>query len=223
MEEFLGVLFCGGRGVRLGEITRYISKPCIPVYDTPVFRFGLKLLEDSKLISEIIILTNKENDKSLKESGYRTIIQDDSKVNDMFSGWTFIKEVTRTGKHGVLVPGDNICDVKIDNLIGEFLGSNSHFVFSLHKIKDNQKLSQMGRFDIRKNKFYYKNHGSTSEYGVIAPYIINNNLEIAQQEDLFESSNASKIFHDGYWFDIGDYESLFAAISWRRKNKADRF
>ncbi|MDQ3193584.1 MAG: sugar phosphate nucleotidyltransferase [Bacteroidota bacterium] len=219
MEEFLGILFCGGRGARLGEITKYISKSFVPVYNTPVFKFGLKLLENSKSIGEIIILTNNENDEAFQQTGYKTIIQDDSRVNDMLSGWEFIKEVTQTRKHGVLVPGDNICEVRIDKLIEKFRKTNADFLFSLHRFKDKKKLAEMGSFDIKKNKFYYKNLKTKSKYGVIAPYIIKNSSETGTSKNIFESENTEIVKHKGYWFDIGGYDSLIEAGNWRQKNK----
>ena len=76
----------------------------------------------------------------------------------------------------------------------------------------------MGSFDVKKNKFHYKNPGSKFKYGVIAPYIIKNNLEITSQKDIFESDNAEIVLHEGSWFDIGDYDSLLAASNWRQKN-----
>jgi dTDP-glucose pyrophosphorylase len=48
MGSFLGILFCGGRGLRLGKITEYISKAFVPVYDRPVFMYPLAQLEASK-------------------------------------------------------------------------------------------------------------------------------------------------------------------------------
>jgi len=120
MEEFLGVLFCGGRGTRLGEITKYISKSFVPVYDRPVFKFGLELLTNSSNISDIIILTNEMNHDALSREGYKTLLQDDSKVNDMFTGWEFIKEKTGTKANGVLVPSDNIINADIDFMIKTF-------------------------------------------------------------------------------------------------------
>ncbi len=117
MEKFLGVLFCGGRGTRLGEISRYVSKPLIPVYDRPAFMFGLELLHRSRLISDIIILTNSENDKALSKAGVPTLIQNDKLVHDMYTGWEFVKKKTRTKSHGVLVPSDNISEISADKLI----------------------------------------------------------------------------------------------------------
>ena len=219
MSNFLGILFCGGKGTRLGEIAKFISKPLIPIYDKPVFRFGLELLENSKRIDEIVILTNEDNDSKLRQTGYKTIVQLDSRVSDMFSGWDYVKKYLRTKKHGVLVPSDNICEVNIDKLIKTFERKEVDFLFSLREIKDKLKLSQMGSFDIVSNKFYYKNPDPVSNYGVIAPYIIDNNLNYTSNRNIFEISSKEILFHKGYWFDIGDYESILEASIWRQKNK----
>jgi dTDP-glucose pyrophosphorylase len=70
----LGVLFCGGRGTRLGEITRFVSKSLLPIYDRPVFRFGLDLLENARGVDSILLLTNETNDEALSQLGYPTLI-----------------------------------------------------------------------------------------------------------------------------------------------------
>ncbi|HMS32678.1 MAG TPA: sugar phosphate nucleotidyltransferase [Ignavibacteria bacterium] len=220
MEEFLGVLFCGGRGIRIGKLTKYISKSFIPVYDKPVFEFGLELLINSRSVSEIILLTNNDNDDKLRKLGFRTIIQDDSRVTDMFSGWDYVKEVTGTKKHGVLIPSDNICKIKVDKLIEKFITKKAGFLFSLHRIKDKIKLSEMGSYDPENKKFIYKNRDPKSAYGVIAPYIIRNDLNYKTDINIFENKNSYSLIHRGYWFDLGDYESIADANAWfRRKNK----
>lgn len=219
MEEFLGVLFCGGKGTRLGEITKYISKSFIPIYDKPVFKFGLELLESSKIIKEIFILTNKENNTLFKTLGYKTIIQDDLKVNDMISGWNYIKNFTGTKKNGVLIPSDNICEVSIDSLIKIFRNSDLDFLFSLQKIKNKKKLSEMGSYRIDKRKFRYKDPSPETEYGVIAPYIIKNDLKNKSYKNIFEIENSGFVIHKGKWIDTGDFDSIIEASEWRRKNK----
>lgn len=212
MEEFLGVLFCGGKGTRLGEITKYISKSFIPIYDRPVFKYGLELLEKSKYINEIIILTNSENDEKLKQLGYKTIIQDDELVFDMFSGWDFVKKYTNTTKHGVLMPSDNVSNVNIDLLIEEFMKSRADIVFSLFKVKDRKKLSEMGTYDVSENKFYYKSKDPKTNYGVIAPYIVNNKLDTSKGDEVFNFGERKFLIHDGFWFDVGDIKSLYETI-----------
>lgn len=221
MEEFLGVLFCGGRGERLGELTRYISKSFIPVYDTPVFKFGLSRLENSTLIKEIIILTNAFNDKALRKIGHRTILQDDSKVSDMFTGWEYIKKKTGTKKNGVLVPSDNVCGIKIDQLIKDFLRHDSKFFFSLKENVGIKKLGTMGSYDVSRGKYSYKNKKCRStDCGVIAPYIVHNS--VSSFIDIFESKSSHYRLHKGYWFDLGDYDSIVEAGEWRRKNKSKK-
>ncbi|HMQ68402.1 MAG TPA: sugar phosphate nucleotidyltransferase [Ignavibacteria bacterium] len=219
MEEFLGVLFCGGRGTRISSITDFISKSFIPVYDKPVFKFGLSTLEDSEHINEIIILTNSDNDIKLSGSGHRTIIQDDEKVTDMFSGWEYIKEVTGTKKNGVLVPSDNISNIKTDKLIEAFTEKNNDILFSVKEISDRKKLMEMGTYSPVTNKFVYKSPFPESNLGVIAPYIIRNGLDCKHGNNIFETVNKSVIVHTGYWFDLGDLESIAEANNWYRNIK----
>lgn len=216
MEKFLGVLFCGGRGKRLGKITEYVSKPLLPVYDKPAFMFGLELLERAELLHDILILSNNDNDRLLKKAGYPTLIQNDSQVRDMFTGWEFIKRSTGTGAHGVLMPSDNICNASVDTLIRKFIRQRSDFLFSITKSVPEAKLLQMGNFDPVKNRFAYKPKSPYS-YGVIAPFIVRNNIKPGKDRKLFESERSHYVTYNGYWKDIGDHESLADAAIWRRK------
>lgn len=209
--NYIGILFCGGRGTRLGEITKYISKSFIPIYDKPVFKYGLELLEKSKCIDEIIILSNDENDDKLKQTGYKTIIQDDKVVFDMFSGWEYIKKITGTKKNGVLVPSDNVSNVVIDDLVELLNEEKSDIVFSLLKVDDKEKLSQMGCYDILNKKYYYKITPPPSSLGVIAPYVVRNNVNTTKGDSVFNNCKVNYHFHKGYWFDIGDYTSIISS------------
>jgi NDP-sugar pyrophosphorylase family protein len=212
-EKFIGVLFCGGRGVRLGEITRYISKSFVPVYDRPVFKYGLELLENSRYIDEIIILTNDDNDRKLKLTGHKTIIQDDDVVFDMFSGWRYIKQLTGTQKHGVLVPSDNITDIDVDKMVERFNQKPAQLLFSLYKVPEREKLAQMGCYSVEKKTFYYKHPDPPTEYGVIAPYLVNRNLEVKAGDNVLNHPDSVYYEHAGYWFDIGDQASIIEASS----------
>ena len=216
MEKFLGVLFCGGRGTRLGNISEFVSKPLVPIYDKPVFMFGLEQLQQSKLISNILILTNKENDNVLRKTGYSTLIQDDKRVRDMYSGWQFIKQQTNTAANGVLVPSDNISDIKVDTLIREFKIRKSDFLFSVSRKISRDKLMQMGNYDPESNSFVYKPKAPL-QYGVLAPFIVRNSLKFVSEKKLFENSNSHHVIYNGVWKDIGDIESLADAVAWRRR------
>jgi dTDP-glucose pyrophosphorylase len=208
MEKFLGVLFCGGRGTRLGEITKYISKSLIPIYKKPVFQFGLELLENSNTIDEILILTNDENNDKFKPTGYKTIVQDDNVVFDMFSGWEYIKKVTGTKKNGVLLPSDNISNIDIEILVKKFIKEKVDIIFSLFEVNEPEKLKQMGCYSIEEKKFYYKSKKPKTKYGVIAPYIVKNSVDTSKGDEIFNMYKCDYNYHKGYWFDIGDYTSI---------------
>ncbi|MBC8484490.1 MAG: NTP transferase domain-containing protein [Ignavibacteria bacterium] len=217
MEEFLGILFCGGRGTRLGELTNYISKSFIPIYDKPVFKYGLELLERSKVVEEIVLLTNTENDERLNTLGYKTIIQDADFVTDMFSGWEYIKEKTKTKKNGVLVPSDNISNVKTDGLINDFVKHKADIGFSLFIINDKVKLSQMGCYNVDEGKYYYKSNFLKTNKGVIAPFIVRNNIRVTDFSHAVVDTKVIYREHNGYWFDIGDKDSILEASKWREQ------
>ncbi len=219
MEKFLGVLFCGGRGTRLGEITKYISKSFVPIYNKPVFKYGLELLKSSNFIDEIVILTNSENNNLFSTLSYKTIIQDDNVVFDMFSGWEFIKNELNITKNGVLVPSDNISNISIDKLIDAFLRENVDIVFSLIRINNKLKLSSMGCYDLENRRFYYKHPNPPSDFGVIAPYIVKNEINLSDGDKAFNFYNVYPVEHAGYWFDIGDYDSILDASLFIKNNQ----
>jgi len=177
------------------------------------------LLEQSEYIDEIIILTNDDNDKKLKQTGYKTIIQDDHVVFDMFSGWEFIKKTTGTTKNSILMPSDNVSDVNIDKLISKLSDTQADLIFSLFEIRDIKKLSQMGTYDISKSQFKYKDPNPSSNYGVIAPFIVKNSVDASIGDDVFNMVRTGYVHHIGFWFDVGDYNSLIETANFlRNKN-----
>lgn len=219
MEKFLGILFCGGRGKRLGEITKYISKSFIPVYDRPVFKYGLSLLKQSKHIDEIVLLTNSDNSEKLSKLGYQTIIQDDSEVYDMFSGWKYIKKVTITKKDAILMPSDNISNIDMDALITLYIQTASQIAFSLFRMIDRAKMSEMGTYDPAAKRFYYKHPDPPTDFGVIAPYVVRNQLEFQSGDEILGAANSIQLEHKGYWYDIGDYHSIVEATNFMQYQK----
>ncbi|MEO0105977.1 MAG: sugar phosphate nucleotidyltransferase [candidate division WOR-3 bacterium] len=225
MEKFLGILCAGGKGKRLGMITNYISKPFVPVYDRPAFLYPLKQMECSKYIDEIIILTREENNEKFASLGYETIIQDDRVVRDMFSGLSFIKKKKKTNRHFVLMPCDNISRINIDAVINLFLSKPEiDIAFCIKVIRDRKKLRDMGVYDPRRKMVYYKPKLPPSPYGVLAPYVVRNTLKIPPVSDAQVLNRSNFIVYDyrGFWFDIGDVESLFNCTKFLRGLYAKR-
>lgn len=212
MGSFLGILFCGGRGERLGKITEYISKAFVPVYDRPVFMYPLAQLEASKQIGETVILTNQENDTKLRRTGYRTIVQDDLLVQDMFSGLAYIRKVTGDERPAVLMPCDNISDIVVDDIIEVFLNDMPDIAINIRKIESKEKLCEMGVFDPGTGTMEYRPRNPKTEWGLIAPYVVRPGVElIGSTERIVNRHHVAWREYKGMWFDIGDVASLVKA------------
>lgn len=215
MNEFLGILFCGGRGRRLGEITKYISKAFVPVFDRPVFQYPLAQLEASKHVAEILILSNDENDEKLRRAGHRTLVQDDRRVHDMFTGLAFIREVTGDGRPAVLMPCDNISEIRVDDVVTMFLHKAPDIAINVRKIPDRRKLRQMGVFDPKTGQMEYRPQDPETDWGVLAPYVVAPRLDLsAEMPKLLKVHRTAWREYDGIWFDIGDPQQLAAANAW---------
>ena len=214
MKSFLGILFCGGRGVRLGTITEYISKPFVPVYDRPVFMYPLSQLEASRQVSDIVILTNDENDAKLRQTGCRTIIQDDAQVSNMFDGLAYVRKVTGDSRPAVLMPCDNISEIVVDNVIDVFEDEKPDIAISIRSVASREKLREMGVFDSETGTMEYRPENPKTRWGVIAPYVVSQEVGSAgATEEIINSHRVSWIEYEGVWFDIGDPESLALANS----------
>jgi len=210
---FLGVLFCGGRGRRLGEITKFVSKALVPVFDRPVFRYALDKLEAAESVAEILILSNDGNDEVLASTGYRTVVQDDAVVTDMFSGLHFIRQHTGDDRPAVMVPCDNISDILVDEVVRLFMDRGAQLAFSIRPIEDSTKLRQMGVFDPRSATMEYRPSHPRSHWGVVAPYVASSDLQSTgrSEAEVFNSHRLAWIEYHGPWFDVGDADSLLAA------------
>jgi dTDP-glucose pyrophosphorylase len=220
MTSFVGVLFCGGRGTRLGSITDYVSKALVPVYDRPAFMYGLAQLRESEKIEDIIVLSNSENDQALRRTGLPTLVQDDSLVVDMFSGLEFIRTETGDSRPAVVMPCDNISAIRVDDTIEEFSLAGADLTITLRRIDDRRVLSQMGVFDQETRTMEYRPKHPRSSYGVLAPYVIRPDLDLSGgDEAVVNRSRVSWRVYDGFWFDIGTPDQLVAATSFLHRHR----
>jgi glucose-1-phosphate thymidylyltransferase len=211
VEKLLGVLFAGGRGTRLGLITKYISKAVVPVYDRPVFLYPLAQLKASRHIDEIVILTNDENDGVMKRSGYRTVIQEDARVHDMWSGLRQLRETTGS-RDAVMIPCDNVSEIVVDDLIETFSAGDYDVAFSAMPVSDPRKLAQMGVYDPVAGRLVYKPAAPPSNLGMVAPYVVRGGFDpgdMAEVEAFNRGRMVCREYH-GVWFDVGDADALLA-------------
>lgn len=222
MRSFLGVLCCGGRGTRLGKITNFVSKALVPVWDRPTFAYGLAQLQASRHISEILILTNHDNDKVLQSVGVSTLIQDDAVVTDMFSGLAFIRSATGDDRPAVLMPCDNISSIQVDDTIETFQSELSDLTINLRHIEDPSILSQIGVYEPETREMTYRPPDRKTGYGVLAPYVVRPGIDLSGgDEEVINRHVVSWRIYDGFWFDIGTPAELFAASNFLRTRSLD--
>lgn len=221
MEKLLGILFAGGRGTRLGLITQYISKAFVPVYDRPVFLHPLAQLEASKAIDEIVILTNHENDAAMKKAGHRTIVQDDERVHDMWSGLRQVRAAAGD-RDAVLIPCDNVSEIVVDDIVEAFSSGDYDVAFHVMPVGDRRKLTQMGVYDPAAKRLVYKPSDPPSNLGMIAPYVVRGGFDPGAMPEV-EAFNRGRMIcreYDGIWFDVGDADALLACSAYMQKHGA---
>jgi dTDP-glucose pyrophosphorylase len=219
MSSYLGVLFCGGRGTRLGTITEYVSKALVPVYDRPAFLHGLEQLRESRKIADIIILSNQQNDAALRRAGHPTVIQDDSSVGDMFSGLDFVREATGDDRPAVLMPCDNVSAIRVDDTIEEFETTGADLTINLRHIENEEILRQIGVFDPDTGKMEYRPRKPRSHFGVLAPYVVRTGVGLSGGDAAIINNHwVSWRIYDGFWFDIGTPDELAAATDYLHRH-----
>ena len=215
MDQYLGLLLAGGRGTRLGRISRFVSKAFVPVVDRPVFEYGLALLRASRRIGRIVVLANTENAAAFRGAGFDVVVQDDNEVRDIFSGWRYVRDCLAWAGGGVLMPCDNVSDVAVDEVITALEADRADVAFSLFEVADRDKLANMGVFDPASGSVRYRPQLFVSNLGVIAPYAVRAGFEPprgAGDADVFNGSRTAVRRHEGFWYDIGDPASLVACI-----------
>jgi dTDP-glucose pyrophosphorylase len=210
VKGLLGVLFAGGRGTRLGQITQYVSKPFVPAYDRPVFLYPLAQLRQCSSIDEIVILTNTDNDQTMKKAGYRTIVQDDAQVHDMWSGLRYLRGALPGDRDAVLIPCDNVSEISVDALVESFRSGDFDVAFSVMPVGDRKKLTGMGVYDPASRRVCYKPSAPPSNLGVIAPYVIRGEFDPGpiSEAEAFNQGRTVVREYNGPWFDVGDADTL---------------
>ena len=113
MGHYCGIILAGGRGTRLGDCTKAVSKQLLPVYDKPMIYYPLSFLLQAD-ITDILVISTPEDLPS-----YRRLLGDGSQFRCSF---TYIEQAEPKGlaqayilgkewiayRPSVMVLGDNL-------------------------------------------------------------------------------------------------------------------
>jgi len=228
MEEIMSkraLILAGGKATRLYPITKTTSKQLLGIYKKPVIAYPLQTLKEMGYQDILIINADEEQQKQFKillgdgsKFGLNLsyTIQDKPRglVDAFIVGEEFIKDA------------DEICLILGDNIIigNSPIHPQSNTIYT-YKVKDP---SAYGVVEIDENglikKIVEKPKEFISEDAVIGLYVFSNEvvemakkvapsargeLEIVDLIRLMnekEGVNVEKL--DGFWFDIGDFDSL---------------
>lgn len=219
------ICLSGGRATRLYPITKTISKQLLPIYKKPVIAYPLQTLKEMGYRDILIINADEEQQKQFKlllgdGSGFDLNlsykIQDKPRglVDAFIVGEDFIKDA------------DEVCMILGDNIIiGNSPISPMPNTIYTYKVKDPSAYGvvltdENGNIE----RIVEKPKEFISEDAVIGLYVFSNEVvEMAKKilpsargeleiVDLIlmmnekEGVNVEKL--DGFWFDIGDFDSL---------------
>jgi len=219
------IVLAGGCGTRLHPLTKTTSKQLLPIYNKPVISFPLQTLKDMGYIDILIINASEDQQKQFK-----ILLGDGSKfglnlsyaiqdyprglVDAFIVGEEFIKDA------------DEICLILGDNVIigNSPIHPQPNTIYT-YKVKDP---SAYGVVETDENdniiRIVEKPKEFISEDAVIGLYVFSNEvvdmakkvkpsargeLEIVDLIRLMNDKEGVRVDKlDGFWFDVGTYESL---------------
>lgn len=220
-----GLVLAGGIGSRLFPLTKTTSKQLLPIYDRPVISFPLQTLKNMGYRDILIINANEE-----QQGQFQSLLGDGNKfglnlkyavqghprglVDAFLIGEDFIKDA------------DEICLILGDNIIigNSPIHSRSNTIFT-YKVKNPSAYGVVVTDENGKiEKIVEKPQEFISENAVIGLYVFSNEvvemakrvtpsargeLEIVDLIQLMNEKEGVDVEElDGFWFDVGDYDSL---------------
>ncbi len=233
-----GIILAGGKGTRMGPLTKAVNKQLLPIYNKPLIFYPLSILMLAK-IRDILIIVNKG-----QLDQYRKILPDGKNLGIKI---TYIEQEKPKGLPDAFILGekfigkDNVAMILGDNF---FYGQNLSSILSncvkindgakilLHRVK-NPELFGVAKVDKYKHiikikekpKKYLSNDAITGLY-FFDNKVINyskslkpskrSELEIIDLLTKYKKNNklsAEYIGRGGAWLDTGSIEDYFKTIS----------
>jgi len=235
-----GVLLCGGKGTRLGELTKVTNKHLLPVGDMPMVYYPLKKLVGAG-ITDIMLITGTEHMGAFVEllgSGKQHGCQLTYRVQDEAGGIAQalgLAEGFCRGERLTVVLGDNIFEDAIPPDYPDY-GCDNQAVVYLKSVDDPQRYgvadictdeskSEYGKILwISEKPERPKTHWAVSGLYVYPPDVFDiirrlkpsnrGELEITDVNNAYCCQRPGRLAHGilrGYWTDAGTHESLAVA------------
>jgi glucose-1-phosphate thymidylyltransferase len=237
--ETRGIILAGGKGTRLGELTRVTNKHLLPVGPYPMVYHPLKKLVDAG-IRNVLLVSGTEHMGDFVEllgSGKEHGCQLTYRVQDEAGGIAQalgLAELFCHNARSVVILGDNIFYDRLDKMMAAAQAKPNHAWVALKRVHD------PGRYGVAELKGEHvvgieeKPEHPKSDYAVAGIYIYppdvfhfiktlkpsrRGELEITDvNRHYLQDGRLGWSSIDGYWTDAGTPESLLSANQLVREN-----
>jgi glucose-1-phosphate thymidylyltransferase len=226
-----GLILAAGKGTRLRPITYVIDKALLPIYDKPTVQHVVQTMEDSG-IDEIGFVVNTSNVSAFQkilghiypQKKFEYIVKD----HDLGMPYSILQAREWVDDdHLMVIPGDNYFSDNFKDAVSGFAGGATAFVRSV---------DDPSRFGVAVYKsdslidIVEKPKQFVSNLAVTAPYIFDSKvfsfiqdqkpstrgeLEITEVlKKYLAEDKLSLAPKDGFWKDIGTFDSLLEASNY---------
>jgi glucose-1-phosphate thymidylyltransferase len=241
------IVLAGGYARRLWPLTKELAKPLVDVGGRPVISYILAELDKSSHISEILISTNAKFEeafnkwlatqrfsKPVKVVAEPTLAEGEKL--GAIGGINFVFEKENISDEVLIMGGDNLIGIDINNMIEDFKSTGAPHV-GVYDIKDRERVKQLGEVTINADKkiIRFREKPEQPETTLIstACYLFPAGVRAKLKEYISSGGNKdapgyfikwlsektdvyAHVF-DSYWFDIGDHKTLEQAREFTKK------
>jgi glucose-1-phosphate thymidylyltransferase len=224
-----GIILAGGKGTRLGELTRVTNKHLLPVGPYPMVYHPLKKLVGAG-IRDILLVSGTEHMGDFVEllgSGRESGCSLTYRVQDEAGGIAQalgLAELFCRDSRSCVILGDNIFEDPLHNMLAEANAKPNHAWVTLKKVHDPHRYGVAELRDGRIVSIEEKPKRPKSDYAVAGIYLYppdvfdvirtlkpssRGELEITDvNRHYLERDRLGATLLEGYWTDAGTLESL---------------
>jgi glucose-1-phosphate thymidylyltransferase len=224
-----GVILAGGKGTRLGELTRVTNKHLLPVGPYPMVYHPLKKMTGAGL-RDILIVSGTEHMGDFVEllgSGRQHACSLTYRVQDEAGGIAQalgLAELFCRNERCVVILGDNIFHAPLDDLLADAGGQPDFAWVGLKQVHDPSRYGVAELSGQRVVSLEEKPAAPKSDYAVVGVYVYPSDvfevirtlkpsgrgeLEITDvNRHYLEEGRLGYTILDGYWTDAGTMDSL---------------
>lgn len=227
-----GIIFAGGKGMRLRPLTKIINKHLLPVGREPMLYNPIRKMLEAD-IRDILIITNAEDINNIK-----SLLQDEKEFDADFTyqiqeesigtaNALLLGEKFAANQKLLIIYGDNITTASLAAHVKEFIKQEKGALIILKKVKDPQRFGIATIKDDQIIEIEEKPENPKSDLAITGYLMYNPDVfDIAKSLKLsirgeYEMTDIYKEYMkrgelkykilDGEWVDAGTFESLVEA------------